>query len=142
MAIGIDDAIASASALFTAAISRIWPDPQDRAKAEAISIQATADAALSQMRQSMSLMLAEAQSTDRWTSRARPTMMYVMYVMILAAIPMGVLWAIEPVYAERVSIGMQKWLAAIPDSLWNLFAFCFCGYTVSRTFEKTKGVAQ
>lgn len=142
MAFGIDDAVANASALFTAAISRIWPDPLDRAKAEAVSIQTTADAALSQMRQSMSVMLAEAQSTDQWTSRARPTMMYVMYVMILASIPMGVLWAFEPAAAERVATGMQRWLAAIPDSLWSLFGCCFVGYTGARTYEKAKGVAR
>jgi hypothetical protein len=105
-------------------------------------MQATADAALSQMRQSMSVMLAEAQSTDQWTSRARPTMMYVMYVMILASIPMGVLWAFEPAAAERVATGMQRWLAAIPDSLWSLFGFCFVGYTGARTYEKAKGVAR
>lgn len=141
MAFGIDDAVTAASGLIKDAIDKIWPNPEDKARAEAITIQATADAALAQMKQSMSVMLAEAQSTDKWTSRARPSLLYVMYAMILMSIPMGVLWAIEPSYAERVATGLQRWLTAIPDVLWNMFGFCFLGYTGGRTIEKVKGVA-
>ena len=140
--LGIDDAVTAASSLINSAIDKIWPDPADKAKAEAITIQATADAALAQMKQSMSVMLAEASSTDKWTSRARPSMMYVMYIMILASIPMGILWAFDPAHAEGIAKGLQMWLAAIPDTLWNMFGFCFLGYTGSRTVEKVKGVAK
>jgi hypothetical protein len=142
MAFGLDDAVASASSLVKDVLDKIWPNPEDKAKAEALMIQATTDAALAQLKQQMSVMLAEAQSTDKWTSRARPSMMYVMYVMILASLPMAVLWAVEPLYAERIATGLQHWLAAIPDTLWNLFGFCFVGYSGSRTFEKIKGVAR
>ena len=63
MAFGIDDAVTAASTLVTDAINKIWPDPADKAKAEAITMQAASDAALAQMKQSMSIMLAEAHST-------------------------------------------------------------------------------
>jgi len=142
VAFGIDDAITAASTTITTAINKIWPDPADRAKAEAITIQATADASLAQLRQTMSIALAEAQSADKWTSRARPSMMYVMYVMILCCLPMGVLWAVAPASADHIATGMQKWLAAIPDALWSLFQFCFLGYSASRSAEKIKGVAK
>jgi hypothetical protein len=139
---GIDDAVVAASSLVTAAINKVWPDPTDKAKAEAITIQAASDAALATMKQSMSVMLAEASSSDKWTSRARPSMMYVMYVMILASIPMGVIFAFAPEHAQGIIAGVQKWLAAIPDTLWQMFGFCFLGYTGGRTFEKIKGVAK
>lgn len=139
---GIDDAIGAASTLVNSAINKVWPDPLDKAKADALTIQAASDAALGSLKQSMSVMLAEASSADKWTSRARPSMMYVMYFMILASIPMSLLYAVDPAHAQGIATGLQKWLAAIPDTLWQLFEFCFLGYTGSRTFEKVKGVSK
>jgi hypothetical protein len=37
--------------------------------------------------------LAEAQSADPWTSRARPNFLYVMYILLPTALPTGVLSA-------------------------------------------------
>src|SRR5512137_2244250 len=34
--------------------------------------------------------LSEAQSQDKWTSRARPSFMYVIYIIILAGIPVAI----------------------------------------------------
>ena len=142
MAFGIDDAVANASKLIDDAINKIWPNPTEAAAAQATIIQANADAALAALQQQMSVMLAEAQSTDKWTSRARPSFLYVMYVLMLGSIPMGVLYAIDPHHADGIAVGLQKWLAAIPDALWTMFGFCFCGYTGARTVEKVKGVSK
>lgn len=139
--IGIDDAIANATKLIDDGINKIWPDPAQKASAEAITIKAHADAALAQMQIQMSAILAEAQSSDKWTSRARPSFLYVMYAMILCCIPMGIVYAVNPSAAANVALGMQKWLAAIPDALWTVFGAGYLGYTGARTFEKNKGVA-
>lgn len=136
MAFGIDDAVASATKLVDDAINKIWPDPAQRASAEAITLKATADAAVATMAQSMSIMLAEAKSEDKWTSRARPSFLYVIYLMILASIPMGVVYAIAPATAEHIATGMQAWLAAIPQPLWDLFGYGYCGYVLARSAEK------
>lgn len=140
--LGIDDAVAGASNLIDDAINKIWPDPKDKASAEAITIKATTDAAIAQMAQSMSVMLAEAQSADPWTSRARPSFLYVMYVMILFAIPMGIVAAFRPDIAAAVAQGMQAWLHAIPDGLWATFGIGFSGYAAARSYEKVKGVSK
>ena len=142
MAFGIDDAVANASKLIDDAINKIWPNPEDAAAAQATIIKATSDAALASLQQQMSVMLAEANSADKWTSRARPSFMYVMYTLILASLPLGVLYAFDPKHADLIAVGLQKWLAAIPDTLWQMFGFCFCGYTAGRTMEKIKGVAR
>lgn len=139
MAFGIDDAVAGASKLIDDAINRIWPDPASKATAEAITIKATADAAIAQMAQSMSVMMAEAQSTDPWTSRARPSFLYVMYVLILFAIPMGFLAAFRPDLAVAVAKGMQAWLGAIPDGLWATFGTGYAGYAIARSWDKRAG---
>ena len=140
--IGIDDAITAASKLFDDAINKIWPNPTDEAQAKVLLIKATADAALVQLQQEMSVMLAEAQSTDKWTSRARPSFLYVIYTLILVGIPMGALYAFNPTMASHIATGFQQWLAAIPDSLWQAFSFGYIGYSASRTFEKIKGVGK
>jgi hypothetical protein len=62
--------------------------------------------------------------------------------MLLASIPMGVLWAFAPVAAEGIATGLQKWLAAIPDAMWQLFSIGYLGYTGGRSWEKVKGVSK
>jgi hypothetical protein len=89
----------------------------------------------------MQAVLAEAQSQDPWTSRARPSLFYVMYAYILAAIPFGVLAAMHPEAAARVAQGAQAWMAAIPEALWVVFGTGFLGYGAFRSIEKIKGVS-
>jgi len=85
---------------------------------------------------SFDVMIAEAQSADKWTSRARPSFMYVMYTLILSAIPIGILYAISPSTAGNISAGFKQWLAAIPDSMWALFGTGYVGYSVARSYDK------
>lgn len=84
----------------------------------------------------LSAIMAEAQSTDPWTSRARPTFLYVIYLLILTAIPMGVLYAYDPAMAERIAEGFGKWLNAIPEPLYALFGAGYLGYTAFRSWDK------
>ncbi len=140
MAFGIDDVVGNVSKLFDDAINKIWPDPTAKASAEAITIKATADAAIATMTQQMSVMLEEAKSTDKWTSRARPSFLYVMYTMILVGIPMGFLSAFNPAMATAVATGMKAWLAAVPGDLWSVFGFGYGGYVLARSGEKSGGL--
>jgi len=87
----------------------------------------------------LSAILAEANSKDPWTSRARPSFLYVMYIMILAGIPMGVLSSFMPDMAVQIAVGMKAWLAAIPKELWSVFGIGYLGYTGARQFGKFKG---
>jgi len=87
-------------------------------------------------------ILAEARSQDKWTSRARPSFMYVMYVMIGFAIPMGILSVFRPDMAVQVAAGMKAWLAAIPDSLYALFGVGYLGYTGARSWDKLRGTSK
>lgn len=90
----------------------------------------------------MSAILAEAASADKWTSRARPSFMYVIYIVILFGLPMGIVSAFSAETATAIAMGFKAWLAAIPDSMWGLFGAGFLGYTASRTYEKAKGVSK
>ena len=138
--LGIDDAISGVSSLLTTAIDKIWPDPADKAKAEAVTMAAAADAAVQQLKAAQSVMLAEEQSADPWTSRARPSFMYVVYALILSSLPFSVLFAFDPTHAEQIVTGFKEWLAAIPDAMWQTFTVGYLGYTVARSADKVGGL--
>lgn len=117
-------------------LKRIWPDPEKRAEAEAALAEAEKDGRLASLNTELSAIIMEAKSQDPWTSRARPTFLYVVYVMILASVPMGFLSAISPDTAKAVATGMEMWLGAIPDDVWWLFGVGYLGYTGARSFDK------
>lgn len=123
-------------------IGKLFPDPTERAKAELELLAMQQSGELKELETRMSAILAEANSTDPWTSRARPSFMYVIYVMILMSIPMGVLAALKPDMATAISAGMQAWLAAIPEDLYVLFGIGYVGYAGARTLEKRMGVSK
>jgi hypothetical protein len=123
-----------------ALIDKIIPDPRarDAAKLELLKLQGTQD--MQALQTQMAAILAEAQSADPWTSRARPSFLYVMYVMILWAIPMGLIAAVQPEIAGGIAKGMNAYLAGIPDALWGLFGTGYLGYTAARQWGKVRGV--
>ncbi len=84
----------------------------------------------------MSAIVMEAQSSDPLTSRARPAFLYVMYIMILTSIPMGILFALNPILAADIIKGVQAWLDAIPTEMWALFGAGYLGYTNKRSEDK------
>jgi hypothetical protein len=140
--VDLGGAIQGASTLLKEAIDRIWPSPTDDAAAKVAILKANTDSIIAQLDAQNRAANAEAASSDPWTSRARPSFLYVMYVLILASVPMGFLAAARPEVAKDVALGMQAWLAAIPGELWQVFGLCFSVYGVSRTIEKVKGVAR
>ena len=124
----------------TGLIDKIIPDPRarDAAKLELLKMQGGHE--MEALKTQMAAILAEAQSVDPWTSRARPSFLYVMYAIILWAIPMGIISAFEPALAKGIADGMNGYLAGIPDSLWGLFGTGYLGYTAARQWGKVKGV--
>ncbi|WP_442900220.1 holin family protein [Geoalkalibacter sp.] len=122
------------------AIDKMFPDPVERARAQMELVRLQQEGELRELEISMSAILAEAQSADPWTSRARPSFLYVMYALLLAAIPMGMLHAWRPDLAVSIASGMQAWLAALPEELWWLFGAGYLGYTGARSIDKRGGL--
>ena len=123
-----------------ALIDKIIPDPRarDAAKLELLKLQGSQE--MDAIKTQMTAIVAEAQSTDPWTSRARPSFLYVMYTMILWAIPMGLIAAVRPDMAKGIAAGMNAYLAGIPEPMWALFGTGYLGYTAARSWGKAKGV--
>ncbi|MEM8724488.1 MAG: holin family protein [Pseudomonadota bacterium] len=124
----------------TSIIDKIIPDKEARAKAklELLKLEGTQEMQLIEAR--LQAIVAEAQSTDPWTSRARPSFLYVMYVMILWALPMGILAALNPGAAKEIASGMNAYLNGLPEPLYALFGTGYLGYTAARQWGKIKGV--
>jgi hypothetical protein len=120
-------------------LDKIIPDPQarDRAKLELIKLQG--DQEMKAIGAQMQAIVAEAQSADPWTSRARPSFLYVMYALILWAVPMGLISAVNPGMARGIAEGMTAYLRGIPEELYALFGTGYLGYTAARTWGKVKG---
>ena len=123
-----------------AIIDKVIPDKaaRERAKLELIKLEGSQE--LDALKSQLSAIVAEAGSTDPWTSRARPSFLYVMYVMLLWALPMGVLAAFRPDAARDIASGMNAYLNGLPEPLFALFGTGYLGYTAARQWGKIKGV--
>ena len=120
-------------------LDKIIPDPQARDKAKLELIKLQGDQEMAAIGRQMQAIVAEAQSADPWTSRARPSFLYVMYAMILWAIPMGLIAAVNPSMALGIGNGMTAYLRGLPEDPFALFGTGYLGYTAARTWGKMKG---
>ena len=121
-------------------IDGVLPDREarDRAKLELLKLEGSQ--AAQSIEAQLSAIVAEAQSADPWTSRARPGFLYVMYALLLWALPMGLIAAVRPEAAQDIAAGMRAYLAGIPEPLYALFGTGYLGYTAARQWGKIKGV--
>ena len=121
-------------------IDKIIPDKEARAQAklELLALEGTQE--LKQIEVRLAAIVAEAESRDPWTSRARPSFLYVMYAMILWALPMGILASFNPQTARDIALGMNAYLNGLPEPLYALFGTGYLGYTAARQWGKVKGV--
>ena len=120
-------------------IDKIVPDPKAREAAKLELLRLEGSQELERLKAQMAAVVTEAGSPDPWTSRARPSFLYVMYVLLLWSIPMGIIAAIRPATAEAIARGMNAYLTGIPEPLYALFGTGYLGYTAAREWGKAKG---
>tara|TARA_R110000824_G_scaffold192592_1_gene374826 strand:- start:335 stop:763 length:429 start_codon:yes stop_codon:yes gene_type:complete len=123
-------------------IDSLFPDPAARADAKAKIMAAELAGETAQMETALSAIVMEAKSADPWTSRARPSFLYVMYMVIVLCFVGGIIGIWWPDHVATAASNITNLLAAIPDALWTLFGAGYLGYAGGRTFEKVKGVAK
>lgn len=119
-------------------INKVFPNPEDAIRAE----QALRELDLQEKAQQLSAIMAEAQSSDPWTSRARPAFLYVFYiilgVMVMVAPMIGLVF---PDKMDLFFINVSKGFHAIPEEVWWTFTTGYLGYSGMRTVEKVKNKA-
>ena len=121
-------------------IDKVIPDREARARAKLALLEMEGTQELKEIEARLSAIVSEAQSPDPWTSRARPSFLYVMYALILWALPVGLLSLFLPDVATRLAGAMTAYLRGLPDELYALFGTGYLGYTAARQWGKIKGV--
>ncbi len=123
-------------------IDKLIPDPEAKAKAKQELAVLNQQGELEDMKIRLSAIISDSKSKDPWTSRARPTFLYVVYILLFASIPVGIAYAFSPVHAERFIEGFRLWLTAIPEQVLTLFGVVMTGYIGGRSWEKVRGAAK
>ena len=120
-------------------IDKVVPDKEarERAKLELLKLQGSQE--MHMLQTQLSAIVAEANSADPWTSRARPSFLYVMYAILLWALPMGLISAFRPDAARDIAAGMNAYLNGLPEPLYALFGTGYLGYTAARQWGKARG---
>lgn len=84
-------------------------------------------------------MTMAAAKADRWTLRARPAFLYVIYALLLWSVPLGLIGGVRPEVAAAIIRTMRAYFEALPEPLYALFGTGYLGYTAARTWGKVKG---
>lgn len=121
-------------------IDKVIPDKvaREQAKLELLKLEGSQE--MEAVKVQLSAILSESKSADPWTSRARPSFLYVMYLIILWSIPMGLIAAFRPEAALSIANGMNAYLNGLPEPLYALFGTGYLGYTAARQWGKIRGV--
>ena len=119
-------------------LDKVIPDANAKREAKIKLAELEQEGELKELEIQMSAIIAEAKSSDPWTSRARPSFMYVIYIMLLSSIPFAVFSAFDPSKATLLAQGLNQWFEAIPGELYALFGAGYLGYATSRSFDKNQ----
>lgn len=123
-------------------IDKLIPDKEAAAKAKIDLLKEENQQALQELQISMSAILAEANSTDPWTSRARPSFMYVFYALLIALVIVApIIGIFFPDQMNLFFANVDKGFHAMPEAMWWTFSAGYLGYAGARTYEKKKSIA-
>ena len=133
--LGIGQSIVNLGAMF---LDKFIEDPDKRREAKIQLIEMQQQGELKQLEVSMSAIVAEANSTDPYTSRARPSFMYVIYIIMLLSIPTAVLSVFYPAEVATGVKNFGNYLHAIPEWMYATFIAGYLGYTHYRSEDKKR----
>ncbi len=117
-------------------IDRILPDESARQAAKLELVKTEHQQALNDIQASLSVVLAEANSKDVWTSRSRPLFLYVMYAVIVLCFVGGIIGIWYPDQTAQAATNINALFRALPQDLYALFGMGYLGYTGARSFDK------
>jgi hypothetical protein len=123
-------------------IDKVIPDKEEAAKMKLEVMRLDQQGEFKELDRRMDAIIMEAQSQDPWTSRARPSFMYVMYVLLLWSLPLGFFYVAWPEQTQLYVEGVKYWLTAIPEPLYILFGAGYLGYTNARSKDKQVAIGQ
>ena len=118
-------------------INKLIPDPQAKAAAQLKLIEMQQNGEFKELEKRYEAIIAEAKSTDPYTSRARPSFMYVFYFVIISLVVIApALGVANPEEMKQFFANVKYGFDAIPEALWWTFSAGYLGYTTSRSYDK------
>lgn len=123
-------------------IDKLFPDPIKNAEAKAKLLQMQQSGELAKIEAQQNMIIAEASSADKWTSRARPSFLYVMYFLFMACFIGAIISVWYPLEVKQAAENLSLLFNGLPQELYILFGSGYLGYGYYRTREKEKGVAK
>lgn len=121
-------------------IDKLFPDPTQKAAANLELLRLQQAGELDALKIQMSAIVAEAQSTDPWTSRSRPAFLWVFYLLLIAlVIVVPFVGVFFPAQMAQFYVNVAAGFKALPEPLWWTFTTGYLGYTAARQYGKTKG---
>jgi hypothetical protein len=88
----------------------------------------------------LSIAVAEASSQDKWTSRARPSFMYVFYFLLISLVIVApFIGVFFPAQMTQFYVNVAAGFKAVPDAMWATFTCGYLGYVGARQYGKVKG---
>ncbi len=127
----------------TTLIKRLIPDKEAQAKAELELALMQQNGELQELQTRMSAIVAEANSADPWTSRARPSFMYVFYfIIIMLTFVVPLIGVFNPDAMASFYANVATGFKAIPEEMWWTFSVGYLGYSGARSYEKRHGVTK
>ena len=124
-------------------IDKIFPDANIAAQAKVEMMKLAQAGEFKELDLRYQAINTEGASADKWTSRARPSFMYVFYIILLVLILIAPFVGVfAPTQMNRFFSNVGAGFKAIPDSLYTLFGSGYLGYSAARSYEKVKGAAK
>ena len=88
----------------------------------------------------ISIMVAEAYSADKWTSRARPGFLYLFYlVVVVLALGAPFVGIFFPAQMSQFYVNVKAGFEAVPEAMWWTFTTGYLGYVGARQYGKIRG---
>ena len=88
----------------------------------------------------LNVMIAEASSADKWTSRARPGFLYLFYlVVVVLALVAPLAGIFYPLQMSQFYLNVKAGFEAVPEAMWWTFTTGYLGYVGARQYGKIKG---
>ena len=119
-------------------IDKIFPDKSEAAKVKLRMLELEEEGQFKEIELKYQAIVEEARSSDPWTSRARPSFLYVMYLLVLGCVPVALGGVFYPEHMDLFVKGVKGWFEALPQELYWLFGSGYLGYGAYRSFDKGK----
>jgi hypothetical protein len=124
-------------------IDKLIPDKIEAERLKLETIRLNQEGEFRELEKRYDAITAEANSSDKWTSRARPAFMYVFHSILLSlTIIAPAIGVINPDAMAAFFANVAMGFKAVPEELWWTFTAGYLGYTGFRSLEKKNGISR